>query len=79
MLTLVLGLVLPLSTVQAAPTQPPTTEVQGPKPAETKATVESAGIEQVRDTYSFGSAVGTFTEITGGTLHGSGTTVDDNN
>jgi len=64
--------------VQAAPTQPPTTEVQGPKPAEPKAAVESVGIEQVRDTYSFSSAVGTYTEITGGTLHGSGT-IDDNN
>ena len=79
MLTLLLGTVLPLSTVQAAPTQPPTTEAQGDKPAEPQTVVESTGIMQVRDTYAFSSAIGTYTAITGGTVHGSGTGIDDNN
>jgi len=74
--SLLLSLVIPSAGAQAGPT-PPTVEVQAEKAAVVEAQPLDAGINLVRDFYSFSSTTGTYTEITGGTLHGSGTSVDD--
>jgi len=76
LVSLLLSLVIPSAGAQAGPT-PPTVEVQAEKAAVVEVQPLDAGINLVRDFYSFSSTTGTYTEITGGTLHGSGTSVDD--
>jgi len=74
-LGILFSLALPVSAVQAQTERPPIALAQTDLPEPT----DGIGLDAVRDVYTFEALADTYTEITGGTLHGSGTGVDDNN
>ncbi len=74
-LGILFSLALPVSAVQAQTARPPIALAKTDLPEPTN----GIGLDVVRDVYTFQALADTYTEITGGTLHGSGTGVDDNN